>query len=150
MNQWFKFEPTVGGFNSFEVPLQPKEYGIEGRYKWLYMLCRRYSIRIRNIQLLYTRYLYIRQIFLIQMEYRLQSMYINIVMRAASFVSPFYSILLGHTQCIYILTSDKHRVYLWTDILRLGAQQLDLVSISLSLSALVCTSTSSLLHISLE
>ena len=49
-----------------------------------------------------------------------------------------------------ILTSDKHTVYLCTDILRLGAQQLDLVSISLSLSALVCTSTSSLLHISLE
>ena len=35
-------------------------------------------------------------IFLIQMKYRLQSMYNHMVGRAASFVSPFYSILLGY------------------------------------------------------
>ena len=32
------------------------------------------------------------------MEYRLQSMYNHMVGRAASFVSPFYSILLGSAQ----------------------------------------------------
>ena len=35
-------------------------------------------------------------IFLIQMEYRLQSMHNHMVGRAASVVSPFYSILLGN------------------------------------------------------
>ncbi len=39
--------------------------------------------------------MYIRHIFLIQMKYRLQSMHTHMVGRAASFVSPFYSILLG-------------------------------------------------------
>jgi len=39
--------------------------------------------------------LYIRQIFLIQMNYRLQSMYNHMVGRAASVVFPFYSIPLG-------------------------------------------------------
>ena len=39
----------------------------------------------------------IRQIFLIQMEYRLQSMYNHMIGRAASVVSPLYSILLGST-----------------------------------------------------
>ena len=48
------------------------------------------SIFIRNIQnrLLYLRYLYIRQIFLIQ------SMYKHLVGRAASFISSFYFLLL--------------------------------------------------------
>ena len=41
-----------------------------------------------------TRYLYIKQIFLIQMNYSLQSMYNHMVGRAASFPSPLYSILL--------------------------------------------------------
>ena len=42
--------------------------------------------------------MYIRQIFLIQMKYRLQSMYNHMVGRAASVVSPFYSILLNFSQ----------------------------------------------------
>ena len=46
-------------------------------------------------QVMYMRYLYTRQTFLTQMEYRLQSMYNHMVGRAASFVSPFYSIILG-------------------------------------------------------
>ena len=64
---------------------------------WLYMLCRRYSIWIRNICLMYKYRVYnnLFWIFLIQMEYRLQSMYNHMVGRAASFVSLFYSIFLG-------------------------------------------------------
>ena len=59
------------------------------------MICRLYSICLRNIQnrLLYTRKSYIRQIFLFQMKYCLQSMYNHMVGRASSVVSPFYSIL---------------------------------------------------------
>ena len=54
-----------------------------------------YSICIRNIQnrLLYTC---IIQMFLIQMEYCLQSMYQYMVGWAASIISPFYSLLPGH------------------------------------------------------
>ena len=37
--------------------------------------------------------MYIRQIFLIQMEYRLQSLYDYMVGRTVSVISPFYSIL---------------------------------------------------------
>ena len=45
---------------------------------------------------MYTRYLYIRQIFLIQMKYRLQSMYIiHMIGRARSIPSPFYFMLLA-------------------------------------------------------
>ena len=64
---------------------------------WLYMLCRRYSDWIRNICLMYKYHVYnnLFWIFLIQMEYCLQSMYNCMVGRAASFLSPFYSILLG-------------------------------------------------------
>ena len=39
--------------------------------------------------------MYIRQIFLIQMKYRLQSMYNHLVGRAASVVSPFYFLFPG-------------------------------------------------------
>ena len=39
--------------------------------------------------------MYIRQIFLIQMKYRLQSMHNHMVGRIASVVSPFYSLLPG-------------------------------------------------------
>ena len=42
--------------------------------------------------------MYIRQIFLIQIKYRLQSMYNHIVGRAASVVSPLHFILLGFIQ----------------------------------------------------
>ena len=46
--------------------------------------------------------LYIREIFLIQMKYRLQSMYNHMVGRAASDVSPFYSIILSYiTKYLY-------------------------------------------------
>ena len=37
----------------------------------------------------------IRKIFLIQMEYRLQSIYNHMVGRTASVISPFYSLLSG-------------------------------------------------------
>ena len=55
-----------------------------------------YSICKWNIQnrLLYTKLMCIRQIFLIQMKYRLQSMYNHMVGRTASVISPFYSVLL--------------------------------------------------------
>ena len=81
-----------------------KEYGIEGRYNWrghptiwLYMLCRQYSIGIRNICLIYNYRVYnnLFWIFLLQMEYRLRSMYNHMVGQAASALSPLYSILLG-------------------------------------------------------
>ena len=39
--------------------------------------------------------MYIRHVFLIQMEYRLQSMYNHMVGRSASVGSPFYSLLPG-------------------------------------------------------
>ena len=82
-----------------------KEYEIEGRYKWcgppyqIIMLCRRYSIWIRNICLMYIYCVYnnLYWIFLPQMEwikYRLQNMYNHMVGWAASVVSPFYFILL--------------------------------------------------------
>ena len=82
--------------------IQTKEYGIEGRYRcgppyhMILHVCRRYSIWIRNICLMYKNRVYnnLFWIFLIQMEYRLQSMYNHMVGRAASFVSPFYFILL--------------------------------------------------------
>ena len=54
------------------------------------------SICIWNIynRLMYTQYLYIRQIFHIQMKYRrLQSMYNHMVGRTSSVISPFYSLL---------------------------------------------------------
>ena len=63
---------------------------------WLNMLCRRYSIFIRNICLMYNYRVYnnLFWIFLIQMKYHLQSMYNHMVRRAASVISPFYFILL--------------------------------------------------------
>ena len=66
-----------------------------------------YSICIRNNQ---NRSLYIRQIFLIQMQYRLQTMYnrmVGQVGRAASVASSFYSILLATITQKYIYRSSK-------------------------------------------
>ena len=67
-----------------------KEYEIEGRYNWrgppyqMIMLCRRYSIWIRNICLMYNYHVHnnLFWIFHIQMEYRLQSMNNHMVGRA--------------------------------------------------------------------
>ena len=61
------------------------------------MLCRRHSICIRNICLMYNYRVYnnLFWIFLIQMEYCLQSMCNHMVQRAASVISPFHLILLG-------------------------------------------------------
>ena len=47
--------------------VETKDYGIEGRYKWrgpsyhmiIYMLCRRYSIWVRNVCLVYKYRIYI-------------------------------------------------------------------------------------------
>ena len=52
--------------------------------------------------------MYIRQIFLIQMEYCLQSRYNHIVGRAASVVSPFYFILLGFY--LALKTRRRHKI----------------------------------------
>ena len=46
--------------------------------------------------------MYIRQIYLIQMEYRLQSMYNHMVGRTASVISPFYSLLPGIFLSLYL------------------------------------------------
>ena len=61
------------------------------------MLCRRNFIKIINICLMYNYRVYnnLSWIFLIQMEYRLQSMCNHMVGLAASVVSPFYSVFLG-------------------------------------------------------
>ena len=55
--------------------------------------------------------LYIRQIFLIQLEYCLQRMDNHMVGRAASFVSPFYFILLDST----VYTAVFLDILLWID-----------------------------------
>ena len=47
-------------------------------------------------------------IFLIQMKYRLQSMYNHMVGRAASVVSPFYSILLVFYWTVKLLYKPDH------------------------------------------
>ena len=84
-----------------------KKYEIEGRLvrpALPFMLFRRYSIWIRNICLMYNYRVYnnLFWIFLIQMEYRLQSMYNHMVGQAASVVSPFYFILLGCPRCMKV------------------------------------------------
>ena len=56
----------------------------------LYMLCRRHFCLMYNYRVHNNRF----WIFLIQMEYRLQSMYNHMVGQSASVVSPFYFILL--------------------------------------------------------
>ena len=66
---------------------------------WLYMLCRR-------ICRMYNYRVYNNLLFLIQMEYRLQSMYNHWVGRAVSIVSPFYFKLLG--QNISVEQRHKH------------------------------------------
>jgi len=86
---------------------------VEGRYNWrgppIQMIIHAFldgcSICIRHIQ---NRLLYIRQIFLIQMKYRLQSMYNHIVGRAASVVSPLY--FISH---ISWTTWDDERLLFW-------------------------------------
>ena len=51
--------------------------------------------------------MYIRQIFLIQIKYRLQSMYNHMVVWATSDISPFYFILLDtdHSLLCYVYPS---------------------------------------------
>ena len=69
------------------------------------------SIWIRNICLMnYRVYNNLFWIFLIQMEYRLQSKYNHMVGRAASFVSPFYSILLGLIWIFIKIQSRLHSI----------------------------------------
>ena len=64
---------------------------------WLYMLCRRYFIWIRNICLMYNYRVYnnIFWMFLTQMEYRLQIMYNHMVGFGVSCISLVYSILIS-------------------------------------------------------
>ena len=61
---------------------------------WLYMLCRRYFIRIRNMCTIIAYTITYSEYFLYKWSTRLQSMHNHMVGRSASVVSPFYFILL--------------------------------------------------------
>ena len=81
--------------------------------KWLYMLFRRFSICIRNICLMYNYRVYnnLFWIVLTQMEY--QSMYYQMVGRAASVVSPFYSILLVYVPFTTVTVGWENLILLY-------------------------------------
>ena len=53
--------------------------------------------------------MHIRQIFLNQMEYRLQSMFNHMVGWAASVISPFYSTLLGRIIITHLIEDQFNR-----------------------------------------
>ena len=101
-NQPIRVSLPQGIWNRREIqltrPALPYDYTI-------YMLCRRYSICIRN----YRKHNNLFWIFLIQMENCLQSMYNHMVRRAASVVSPFYFVLLA----LPALKYDSTRLEIW-------------------------------------
>ena len=76
----------------------------------LNMPCRRYSICIRNICLMYTITAYTitySEYFLYIWSTRLQSIYTNMVGRAAAVVSPLYSLLLTlPSYCSFLVLNE--------------------------------------------